>query len=133
MWTEYERKWPPDERPPVDTSADPPGSWRAAGDRFLPAATNKRVDAECDRVASRERDHISPAMGAVEGQDPDRHLIGFDDRRKGRDRTKEKVCGMVRELDFTQAGSGSLVSEASGATVEYRKGRCPQGVRGDIA
>src|SRR5215475_7806126 len=26
MWTEYERKWPPDERSPVDRSADPPGS-----------------------------------------------------------------------------------------------------------
>ena len=132
MWTEYERKWPPDERPPVDTSADPPGSWRAHGDRFLPAATNKRVDAECDRVASRERDQISPAMRAVESQDPDRHLTGFDDRRKGRDRIKEKVCGMIRELNFTPAEAVSLVPDAIRYTLQYRETRYTQGVRDDI-
>ncbi len=101
MWGEYQRKWPPSERPPVDTSADPPGSWRADGDRFLPTAANKRVEAECDRVADRERDGISPAMRAVESQDPDRHLIGFDHRLKGRDRIKEKVCDKMKELDFS--------------------------------
>ncbi|HEX5300434.1 MAG TPA: hypothetical protein VFW50_25895 [Streptosporangiaceae bacterium] len=132
MWTEYERKWPPGERPPVDTSADPPGSWRADGDRFLPAATNKRVDAECDRIADRERDRISPAMRAVESQDPDRQLIGFDDRRKGRDRIKEKICGMIRELNFTPAEAVSLVPDAIRYTLQYREGRYTQGVREDI-
>lgn len=132
MWTEYERKWPPDERPPVDTSADPPGSWRAHGDRFLPAATNKRVDAECDRVADRERDQISPAMRAVESQEADRQLIGFDDRRKGRDRIKEKVCGMIKELNFTPAEAVSLVPDAIRYTLQYREGRYTQGVREDI-
>lgn len=132
MWTEYERKWPPDERPPVDTSADPPGSWRAHGDRFLPAATNKRVDTECDRVASRERDRISPAMRAVEGQDPDRQLIGFDDRRKGRDRIKEKVCDKIEEYGFSPEGAVSSVSDAIRYTLQYREARYTQGVRADI-
>src|SRR5579862_9121991 len=61
MWGEYQRKWPSEERPPVDTSADPPGSWRSDGNRFLPAAANRRVEAECDRVVQREEDVISPA------------------------------------------------------------------------
>ena len=132
MWNEYKRKWPQDERPPVDSSADPPGSWRADGDRFLPAATNKRVDAECGRVAERERDRISPAMRAVESQDPDRHLIGFDHRRKGRDRIKEKVCGMIKELNFTPAEAVSLVPDAVRYTLQYREARYTQGVREDI-
>ena len=105
MWGEYQRKWPPSEHPPVDTSADPPGSWRADGDRFLPAAVNRRVDTECDHVVDRERDVISPAMRAVESQDPDRHLIGFDHRLKGRDRIKEKVCDKMEEYGFSPARS----------------------------
>jgi hypothetical protein len=132
MWNEYERKWPPDERAPVDTSADPPGSWRADGGRFLPTATNERVDAECGRVADRERDRISPAMRAVESQDPDRHLIGFDDRRKGLDRIKEKVCGMIKELNFTPAEAVSLVPDAIRYTLQYREVGYTKGVREDI-
>ena len=132
MWTEYERKWPPEERSSAHISADPPGSWRADGDRFLPAETNKRVDAECDRVADRERDRISPAMRAVESQDPDRHLTGFDHRLKGRDRIKEKVCGMIKELNFTPAAAVSLVPDAIRYTLQYRESHYTQGVREDI-
>src|SRR5207249_10491711 len=84
LWTEYQRKWPPEERRPVDRSSDPPGSWRGEGDRFLKVADNSRVDAACDQIAEREREKITPALRAIESQDTDRHLIGFDDRRKGR-------------------------------------------------
>src|ERR1700745_835378 len=94
MWTEYQRKWPPQERKPSDKSDDPSGSWHGAGNRVLERADNERVEAACDRIAEREREKISPAIRAIESQDPDRHLIGFDDRRKDRDRIKEKVSGM---------------------------------------
>jgi hypothetical protein len=132
MWNEYKRKWPPGERLPVDTSADPPGSWRADGDRFLPAATNKRVDAECRRVADRERDRISPAMRAVESQDPDRHLTGFDHRRKGRDRIKEKVCDKIEEYGFSPEDAVSSVSDTIRYTLQYREASYTRGVREDI-
>jgi len=132
MWSEYKRKWPHDERPPVDGSADPPGSWRADGDRFLPPAANQRVDAECDRVADRERDHISPAMRAVESQDPDRHLIGLDRCLKGRDRIKEKICGMIKELNFSPAEAVSLVPDAVRYTFQYRESHYAQGVKEDV-
>src|SRR5437868_1682387 len=79
MWSEYQRKWPPEDRPPVDRSdADP--------------EIDAQVDAACDRIAELERHKISPAIRAIEGQDPDRRLVGFEDRVKGRDRIKEKVC-----------------------------------------
>ena len=91
MWTEYQRKWPSGEREQVDSSDDPPGSWRGDGNRVLYPADNARVEAACDRIAKREEEEISPALRATESQDPDRHLIGFDDRLKGRDRIKEKV------------------------------------------
>jgi hypothetical protein len=132
MWGEYQRRWPPDERPPVDNSADPPGSWRADGDRFLPTAINKRVDAECKRVEDREQDLISPAMRAVESQDPDRHLIGFDDRRKGRDRIKEKVYLTIKQSNRSPEDAVSVVQDAIRYTFQYRESSYTQSVQADI-
>ena len=94
MWAEYQRRWPPGERERVDSSDDQPGSRRRDGNRVLDPAANGRVEAACDRIAEREQEKISPALRATESQDPDRHLIGFDDRLKGRDRIKEKVYAL---------------------------------------
>ncbi|MGD0246726.1 MAG: hypothetical protein ABSB59_41240 [Streptosporangiaceae bacterium] len=132
MWGEYERKWPPDERAPVDTSADPPGSWRADADRFLPAAANRRVDQECDRVEDRERDVISPAMQAIESQDPNRHLVGFGDRLKGHDRIKEKVVERIEEKNRTPEEAVSLTPDTIRYTFQYKTTRYTEGVRADI-
>ncbi len=65
MWTEYQRRWPPGERPPVDRSEDP-GSWRGEGNRTLDRADNGRVEAACYRIAEREQEKISPALRALE-------------------------------------------------------------------
>ena len=102
LWAEYQRRWPPEERRPVDTSNDPPGSWRGDGDRFLKVADNSRVEAACDLIADREQEKITPALRAIESQDPDRHLIGFDDRLKGRDRIKEKVYDTDEGVELLQ-------------------------------
>ena len=98
MWGEYQRKWPPAERPAVDRSKDPVGSWRVDRNRVLDGADNSRVDTECDRIAKREEEKISPALRAIESQDSDRRLVGFEHRLKGRDRIKEKVYDKIEEL-----------------------------------
>jgi hypothetical protein len=132
MWAEYHRRWPPEERAPVDKSDDPPGSWRGEGNRFLDRAVNGRVEATCDRIANCEQERISPALRAVESQDPDRHLIGFDHRLKGRDRIKEKVDGMIKELSFSPEQAVSHVPDAIRYTFQYREARYTQGVLADI-
>ena len=132
MWAEYQRRWPPGERERVDISDDPPGSWRGDGNRVLYPADNGRVEAACDRIANREEEKISPALRATESQDPDRHLIGFDDRLKGRDRIKEKVCGMIKELDFSPEQAVSNVPDAIRYTFRYQEARYTQGVLADI-
>ena len=133
MWTEYQRRWPPSERTPVERPDDAPASWRGEGNRSLTPEANDRVEAACDRIADWERETISPAMRAIESQDPDRHLVGFEDRLKGRDRIKEKVFDKMEEfadfsvqrkhLDYSRHNSihlsvpgGSLHSRASGRT-----------------
>jgi len=132
LWAEYQRKWPPEERRPVDRSNDPPGSWRGEGDRYLKVADNSRVEAACDRIVELEREKITPAMRAVESQDPDRHLIGFDNRQKDRDRIKEKVYDTVKERGRSLEDAVSLVPDAIRCTFQYRESRYTEGVWADI-
>ena len=132
MWTEYQRKWPPGECAQVDRSDDQPGSWRGNRDRFLDVAANGRVETECGRVVEREQERISPALRVTESQDPDRHLIGFEHRLKGRDRIKEKVCDKMEEFDFSPEEAVSTVSDTIRYTFQYGAARYTQGVWADI-
>jgi hypothetical protein len=119
MWTEYRRRWPPEEH----TDGTPP----------LDGTDDDRVDAECDRVAERERERISPALRDIESQDPSRHLIGFEHRLKGRDRIKEKVSVNINEFDFSPEEAVSLVPDTVRYTFQYTESSYTQGVRADTA
>ena len=132
MWGEYQRRWPPEERPQVDRSKGSPGTWYGEGNRELDPAANGRVEAACDQVTARERELISPAMRAVESQDPDRHLIGFEHRLKGHDRLKEKVYGMIKESGFSVESAVSNVPDAIRFTFQYREAHYTQGVWAEI-
>ena len=132
MWSEYQRKWPPAESAPADRSTDPSDSWRGDRGRSLDNADNSRVEAECDRIAEREEERVSPAMRAVESQDPDRHLIGFEHRLKGRDRIKEKVYDNMQEFSYSAEQAVSVVSDTIRYTFQYREARYTQGVWSDI-
>jgi hypothetical protein len=132
IWTEYQRRWPPEQRAPVKRSDDAPGSWRGEGDRSLKPEANSRVEAACDQIADREREKISPAMRAIESQDPDRHLIGFEHRLKGRDRIKDKVCRGMRNFGRSPEQAVSRVPDAIRYTFEYREARYTQSVWTDI-
>jgi hypothetical protein len=72
-------------------------------------------------------------MRAVENQDPDRQLIGFDDRRKGRDRIKEKAAVRIEEKNRTPEEAISLIPDAIRYTFQYKESRYTQGVLEDIA
>jgi hypothetical protein len=132
MWAEYQKKWPPSERAPVDKSDAVPGSWRGDGNRSLDPEKNGRVEAACDCIVDREREKISPALRAVESQDPDRHLTGLDDCLKGRDRIKGKVSGMMKELSFSLDEAVQHVPDAVRYTFEYREAHYTRGVWADI-
>ena len=132
MWTEYKRRWPPEERPPVDRSKDPPGTWRGEGGRVLEPADNARIEAACDRIADREEKKISPTLRAIESQDPDRYLIGLKDCLKGRDRIKEKVAKNMAEKGLTSEDALSRVPDTIRFTFQYDEARYTQGVREDI-
>ena len=132
MWGEYQRKWPPAERSSADRSTGPPDSWRGDSNRLLDPADDSRVEAQCDRIAKREEEKISPALRAIESHDPDRHLIGFEHRLKGRDRIKEKIYGMIKESSFPPEDAVSHVPDTIRYTLQYRESRYTQGAWTDI-
>jgi hypothetical protein len=132
VWGEYQRRWPPEERPTVDRSSGASGSWRGEGNRELDHADNDRVEARCDRIAELERGRISPALRAIESQDPGRHLVGFGDRLKDRDRIKEKVYDKMKEFGFSPEEAVSEVSDTIRFTFQYPEARYTQGVWADI-
>jgi hypothetical protein len=132
MWTEYQRRWPSEERTLVKRPDSAPGSWRGEGNRSLKPEANGRVEAACDQISDQEREKISPAMRAIESQDPDRHLIGFEHRLKSRDRIKDKVCRGIRNFGRTPEQAVSRVPDAIRYTFEYRESRYTQGVWADI-
>jgi hypothetical protein len=119
MWSEYQRRWPPEDRPPVDRSDDDP-------------EVDAQVDAACGRITELERHKISPAMRAIEGQDPDRRLVGFEHRLKDRDRIKEKVSDTMEEVGSSTEEALSIVSDAIRYTFQYREVHYTQGVWMDI-
>jgi hypothetical protein len=132
IWSEYQRKWPPAERSSDDRSTDPTDSWRGDRGRSLDNADNSRVEAECEHIARREDERISPAMRSVESQDPDRQLVGFEHRLKDRDRIKEKVCDKMEEFSFSAEEAVSAVSDTIRYTFQYREARYTQGVWTDL-
>jgi hypothetical protein len=132
IWSEHQRKWPPVERSSADRSTGRPSSGHGDGNRLLEPTENSRVEAECDRIARREKERISPAMRSVESQDVDRHLIGFEHRLKGRDRIKEKIYGMIKESNFPPEDAVSRVPDTIRYTFAYREDRYTQGVWSDI-
>jgi hypothetical protein len=132
IWTEYQRKWPPTERPSTDRSTEPSDSSRGERGRSLDSADNSRVESECDRIARREEERISPAMRSIESQDPERRLVGFEDRLKGRDRIKEKVYDGIKLLKHSPEEAVSLVPDTIRYTFQYRESRYTQGAWTDI-
>ena len=133
MWAEYKRRWPETERPPVDASDDPPGSWRGDGDRFLKPSDNERIEEEYARIVDRSEKEITPALLAIESQDPDRKLVGFEHHVKGLDRLKEKVHDSMKLKGHSASEAISLLPDAIRFTFQYEETRYTQGVRADIA
>jgi hypothetical protein len=69
-WDAHEAKWPSTEdighvHRPVD-----PGTWRGDGDRYLDPEANAEVERGCGRIREVGENVITPAMRAIEAEDP---------------------------------------------------------------
>jgi hypothetical protein len=87
------------------------------------------VDRGCDRVHEIERTAVTPAMLRIEAEDPDRRLVGFENRLKGRERLAEKVTNWMKaQPDLTPDDAFGLVKDAMRYTFQYADERYAEGI-----
>jgi len=117
-WAAHKTKWP---------SPEDPGP----GDRHLDPEANAEVERACGRIRDIGENIITPAMRAIESEDPDRHLIGLDHRLKGTERLKEKVAAELEARPGLSAAQAlASVPDAIRFTLCYTEDRYVAGVTG---
>jgi hypothetical protein len=90
------------------------------------------IDRGCERVEEIEKNVVSPALRRIEAEDPDRCLVGFDHRLKGKDRLSEKVDNWLKaEADMTAEQAFGLVKDPIRYTFQYPDDHYADGVRAD--
>ena len=117
VWEAHETKWPS----PEDADGD--------GDRHLNPEANAEVERGCGQIREIAENVITPAMRALESEDPDRHLIGLEHHLKGTERLKEKVATALEEQpNLTPRQALSAVPDAIRFTLSYSDERYVAGV-----
>ena len=90
------------------------------------------IEQGCDRVRETEDTVVTPAMRRIEGEDPDRHLVGLEFRLKGRERIEEKVTkAMDEQPDLTYEDAFALVKDAIRYTFLYPDAKYAEGMSAD--
>ncbi len=91
-WGDHQERWPADQQPAVDRSADPPGSYRSDGGFYLRPERHAEAVAAIGLVREAEPG-ISADVQRVEQENTQGgYLEGFKFRLKEDDRLKEKVA-----------------------------------------
>ena len=99
QWAEHQEQWPAAATSPVDRSRDPEGSWRGNGNQYLSPDQHTRTQEVIASVRTVETT-ISAHMQEVERDNGcGSRLAGWEFRRKGEDRLKEKIA------DLTETGA----------------------------
>jgi hypothetical protein len=92
------------------------------------------VDHGCDQVRETEQNLITPEIRRIEAEDPNRQLVGFEFRLKGKDRLTEKVTSWMKaQPDLTPDEAFKLVKDAIRYTFQYTDDNYTAGVHADCA
>lgn len=89
------------------------------------------IDQGCARVEKIEDTIVTPAMRRIEVEDPHRHLAGFDNRLKEKDRLGEKVAFDMRKKGISADEAFANVKDAIRYTLCYPDDRYTEGVYAD--
>ena len=120
-WEAHETKWPS----PEDAGDD--------GDRHLNPEANAEVERCCGLIREIAENVITPAMRALESEDPDRHLTGLEHHLKGTERLKEKVARALEEQpNLTPRQALSAVPDAIRFTLSYSEEQYTAAVTADV-
>jgi hypothetical protein len=90
------------------------------------------IDQGYARVQEIEEKTVTPAMRRIEAEDPERTLVGLENRLKGKDRLSEKVEKWVSaQPDLRPDDAFKLVKDAIRYTFVYSEERYTEGVYAD--
>ena len=116
VWEAHETKWPS----PEDVGDD--------GDRRLNPEASAEVERCCGQIREIAENVITPAMRAIESEDPDRHLTGLEHCLKGTDRIKEKVADAMRYKGRSPEEAIATLKDTVRFTLSYGEQRYTSGV-----
>ena len=119
-WEAHETKWPS----PEDADRD--------GDRSLNPEANAEVERGCGQIREIAENVITPAMRAIESEDPDRHLIGLEHCLKGTDASRKRWRTAVRYKRPCPREALETLKDAIRFTLCYSEERIPAGVIEDL-
>lgn len=132
-WAAHEARWPSPQDPGSLDRPAAPGAWRGGGDRYLDPEANAEVERGCGRIREIGENVVTPAMRAIEAEDPDRHLIGLEHRLKGTERLKEKVAAELEARPGLSAAQAlASVPDAIRFTFCYDDEHYVAGVTADL-
>jgi hypothetical protein len=103
MRDDLKRRWPDEQRPAVDRSADPPGSYRSDGGFYLSPQRHAETIAAIGRMRDAEPGISADVRATEQDNKVGGWLEGFDCRIKGEDRLKEKVAEQLKSEPRTAA------------------------------
>lgn len=90
------------------------------------------IDQGCGRVRETEETRVTPAIERIQAEDPNRHLVGFEFRLKGRERLTEKVANaMAEQPDLAYDNAFAVVKDAIRYTFQYQDDHYVAGVAAD--
>jgi hypothetical protein len=123
----------PDDGSAPDDGAIPAERVIAYRDKVEAVRPAYAIDQGWAEVEKIETDTVTPAMLRIEAEDPDRRLVGFENRLKGKDRLTEKVTKAVDEQpDLSYDNAFAVVKDAIRYTFQYPDERYTAGVWADI-
>jgi hypothetical protein len=132
-WEAHEAKWPTSRDSVRPDRPDVSGAWRGESGRHLDAEANAEVDRGCARIREVGENVITPAMRAIEAEDPDRHLVALEYRLKGTERVKEKVAAELEARPGLSAAQAlASVPDAIRFTLTYNDEHYVAGVTADL-
>ena len=91
------------------------------------------IDQAYTRVREIEEKTVTPAMRRIEAEDPDRHLVGLENRLKGKDRLAEKVILDVEKKGRSVGQALANVKDVIRYTFVYDEDKYTAGVYADCA
>jgi hypothetical protein len=90
------------------------------------------IDQGYARVQEIEEKTVTPAMRRIEAEDPDRTLVGLENRLKGKDRLSEKIAKAMSERSRTPAQAFAETKDAIRYTLQYPDEKYVAGVAADV-